>query len=91
MSDRTTKKVIIGILVMLIGIPLLQADEVVDRNEFSMNMVLENRLLLANEFDDAALENWEFSESLIISIMHQKELNIVHRFGGRITHASRTS
>lgn len=52
---------------MLIGIPLLQADEVVDRNEFSMNMVLENRLLLANEFDDAALENWEFSESLLLN------------------------
>jgi class 3 adenylate cyclase len=67
MSDRTTKKVIIGILVMLIGIPLLQADEVVYRNEFSMNMVLENRLLLANEFDDAALENWEFSESLLLN------------------------
>lgn len=67
MSDRTTKKVIIGILVMLIGIPLLQADEVVYRNEFSMNIVLENRLLLANEFDDAALENWEFSESLLMN------------------------
>ena len=67
MSDRTTKKVIIGILVMLIGIPLLQADEVVYRNEFSMNMVLENRLGLANEFNDAALEDWEFSESLLLN------------------------
>ena len=67
MSDRTTKKVIIGILVMLIGIPLLQADEVVYRNEFSMNMVLENRLNLANEFNDAALEDWEFSESLLLN------------------------
>jgi class 3 adenylate cyclase len=67
MSDRTTKKVIIGILVMLIGIPLLSADEVVYSNEFSMNMVLENRLLLANEFSNAALESWEFSESLLLN------------------------
>jgi class 3 adenylate cyclase len=67
MSDKTTKKVIIGILVMLIGIPLLQADEVVYRNEFSMNMVLENRLLLENELDDVTFENWEFSESLLVN------------------------
>ena len=67
MSDRTTKKVIIGILVMLIGIPLLQADEVVYRNEFSMNMVLENRLPLANEFDESSLDKLEFSESLLLN------------------------
>lgn len=67
MSDRTTKKVIIGILVMLIGIPLLQADEVVYRNEFSMNMVLENRLPLANEFDESSLVKLEFSESLLLN------------------------
>lgn len=67
MSDRTTKKVIIGILVMLIGIPLLQADEVVYRNEFSMNMVLENRLPLVNEFDQSSIEKLEFSESLLLN------------------------
>ncbi|KAL3784601.1 hypothetical protein HJC23_007057 [Cyclotella cryptica] len=67
MSDRTTKKVIIGILVMLIGIPLLQADEVHYRNEFTLNMVFENRLLLSDDYSEASFEKWEFSESLLLN------------------------
>ena len=66
MSDRTTKKVIIGILVMLIGIPLLQADDIHYRNEFTMKMVFDNRLLLSHDFSIAAFERWEFSESLLL-------------------------
>ena len=48
MSDRTTKKVIVGILVMLIGIPLLQINDVQYKNEFGMQMVFERRQHLSN-------------------------------------------
>eukprot|EP01082_Thalassiosira_pseudonana_P013135 g12129.t1 g12129 contig6:1276257-1277974(-) len=66
MSDRTTKKVIVGILIMLMGIPLLQVDEVDYRNEFSMNMVLENRIQLSDGISAGKLERWQFSESLLL-------------------------
>ena len=68
MSDRTTKKVIVGILVMLMGIPLLQADELTYRNEFAMMTVFVNRLSLLDGFDsnNDQVENWEFSESLFL-------------------------
>jgi class 3 adenylate cyclase len=66
MSDRTTKKVIVGILIMLMGIPLLQVDEVDYRNEFSMNMVLENRIQLSDGISAGELERWQFSESLLL-------------------------
>lgn len=66
MSDRTTKKVIVGILVMLIGIPLLQADEVAYRNKFAMMTVFESRLLLLDGIDNGEVENWEFAESLFV-------------------------
>eukprot|EP00578_Thalassiosira_sp_NH16_P003983 CAMPEP_0181134474 /NCGR_PEP_ID=MMETSP1071-20121207/32108_1 /TAXON_ID=35127 /ORGANISM="Thalassiosira sp., Strain NH16" /LENGTH=864 /DNA_ID=CAMNT_0023220997 /DNA_START=56 /DNA_END=2647 /DNA_ORIENTATION=- len=67
MSDRTTKKVIVGILIMLLGIPLLQIDEVDYLNELSMKMTFEHRKLIpdggisGDEFDQ-----WEFSESLLV-------------------------
>jgi class 3 adenylate cyclase len=68
MSDRTTKKVIVGILVMLMGIPLLQANELTYRNEFAMVTVFVSRLLLlnVNGTDNNELENWKFSESLFV-------------------------
>lgn len=43
MSDRTTKRVIIGILIMLIGIPILQVEDFQYVNEYGMDMVLERR------------------------------------------------
>ena len=66
MSDRTTKKVIVGILVMLIGIPLLQPDEVAYRNKLAMTTVFENRMLLLDGIDNNEVENWEFAESLFV-------------------------
>lgn len=69
MSDRTTKKVIVGILIMLLGIPLLQADEVDYLNEFSMKMTFEHRTLITstgNDINEYELEQWEFSESLLV-------------------------
>lgn len=66
MSDRTTKKVIVGILIMLIGIPLLQTDEVAYRNKFAMTAVFENRMLLLDGADNNQVENWEFAESLFV-------------------------
>ncbi|KAL7552648.1 hypothetical protein ACHAWF_015882 [Thalassiosira exigua] len=66
MSDRTTKKVIVGILIMLLGIPLLQADEVDYFNEFSMKMAFEQRKLMADGIDPGELERWEFSEDLLV-------------------------
>ena len=67
MSDRTTKRVIVGILVMLLGIPLLQADEIDYFNELSMTMAFENRQLLSNGVHTDELEQWEFSESLLVN------------------------
>lgn len=66
MSDRTTKKVIVGILIMLMGIPLLQADEMDYQNEFSMKMVFENRRMLSDGVNGNELRQWEFSESLLL-------------------------
>mmetsp|Transcript_37968 Transcript_37968/g.79521 ORF Transcript_37968/g.79521 Transcript_37968/m.79521 type:complete len:864 (-) Transcript_37968:224-2815(-) len=66
MSDRTTKKVIVGILIMLLGIPLLQADEIDYLNEFSMKMAFEHRVLISDGIDANELEQWEFSEALLI-------------------------
>ena len=66
MSDRTTKKVIVGILVMLIGIPLLQADEVAYRNKFAMTTVFKTRMQLLDGIDGNEVENWEFAESIFI-------------------------
>ncbi|KAL7469701.1 hypothetical protein ACHAXS_009970 [Conticribra weissflogii] len=62
MSDRTTKKVILGILVMLIGIPLLQADEVDYHKEFEMKMILDYRKSLSDGVGGNELENLAFAE-----------------------------
>ena len=82
MSDRTTKKVIVGILVMLVGIPLLQINDVQYKNEFGMQMVFERRqhlsaLVTAAAAESTAVENggsqirdatidWLFSENLFL-------------------------
>ena len=46
MSDRTTKKVIVGILIMLMVIPILQTDDLEFNDEFGMQMVLSRRISL---------------------------------------------
>ena len=81
MSDRTTKKVIVGILVMLIGIPLLQINDVQYKNEFGMQMVFERRQHLSTLVAAAAAStesgvqsdgiqiatnDWLFSENLFL-------------------------
>ena len=66
MSDRTTKKVIVGILIMLLGIPLLQADDIDYLNEFSMKMAFGHRKLVSDGINGSEFEQWEFSESLLI-------------------------
>jgi len=76
MSDRTTKKVIVGILVMLIGIPLLQINDVQYKEEFGMQMVFEQRqhlstLVKEGSKDDGgriheATTDWLFSENLFL-------------------------
>lgn len=80
MSDRTTKKVIVGILVMLIGIALLQINDVQYKNEFGMQMVFERRQHLSTLVAAAAsiesevksdgiqlaTNDWLFSENLFL-------------------------
>jgi len=71
MSDRTTKKVILGCLIMLIVIPLLQVTDVEYLNEFGMQMVFERRENLSSKIKKKALtpelekasKSWTFVES----------------------------
>ena len=61
---------ILGILAMLLVIPLLQAEEVVYLNEFSMNSLFSSRLQLAGSraVDAGASEQqWAFAETLFIN------------------------
>mmetsp|Transcript_25011 Transcript_25011/g.54525 ORF Transcript_25011/g.54525 Transcript_25011/m.54525 type:complete len:934 (+) Transcript_25011:232-3033(+) len=72
MSARTTKKVIVGILVMLIGIPLLQVDKLQYMNEFGMQIVFERRQHLSNLVNTTgdiqnATDSWSFSENLFLN------------------------
>lgn len=57
MSDRTTKKVIVGILIMLMVIPLLQVDQLEYANEYGMHMVLQQRV------SNLDLDDWIDAES----------------------------
>ena len=68
MSDRTTKKVIVGILIMLMVIPLLQVDELEYINEYSMHMVLQQRTSLENmDTGNTDWNTWEFTESFFLN------------------------
>ena len=68
MSDRTTKKVIVGILIMLMVIPLLQVQELEYVNEYGMQMVLQARTSLENmDTGNADWNTWEFTESFFIN------------------------
>ncbi len=73
MSDRTTKKVIVGILIMLMVIPLLQLEDLEYVNEFGMHMVLNQRAsvneadALSNSNTNTLWESWEYAESYFIN------------------------
>jgi len=66
MSDRTTKKVIVGILIMLIVIPLLQVEEVEYLNEFGMQMVFDRRVGINLTASDGS-QSWKYSEALFVT------------------------
>jgi len=63
MSDRTTKKVIVGILIMLMVIPILQVDDLEYNNEFGMRMVFNQRA----SKDQSSLKAWNFAESYFLN------------------------
>ena len=68
MSDRTTKRVIIGILVMLVGIPLFLVDKAHYLNEYSMKMTFDHRVSLSTDgITGSAAKRWEDAESLLIA------------------------
>lgn len=66
MSDRTTKKVIIGILIMLIVIPLLQVEKLEYFNEYGMQIVLQQRARASSATNQDTI-NWEYTESLFVN------------------------
>ncbi len=67
MSDRTTKKVIIGILIMLIVIPLLQVEDLEYTNEFGMHVVLNQRASISTVgASDISTETWKYAESYFV-------------------------
>lgn len=69
MSDRTTKRVIVGILIMLVGIPLFLVDKAHYFNEYSMKMTFDHRVSLSADGIEywSAAKQWEDSESLLIA------------------------
>jgi class 3 adenylate cyclase len=73
MSDRTTRRVIVGILIMLVGIPLFLVDKAHYLNEYTMKMAFNNRILLSTDGTNSSATNqwatklWEDSESLLIA------------------------
>ena len=89
MSDRTTKKVIVGILIMLMVIPLLQVQELEYLNEYGMHMVLKQRTRIENmDFaGNADWNTWEFTEGFFInrtsciSMIYEGVGNSVRDFG----------
>lgn len=71
MFDRTTKKVVVGIFFMLLGIPLMQSDKAQYLTKFSMKMAFEHRKWIsANGIDESDIKQLEFAESLLIGRTH---------------------
>ncbi len=66
MSDRTTKKVIVGILIMLVVIPLLQAEDLEYVNEFGMHMLLKQRIADVGT-NSISNKGWKHVESYFIN------------------------
>jgi len=73
MSDRTTKKVIIGILIMLMVIPMLQVSDLQYTNVFGMRMVFNQR----RQNYDSSLNTWIFSESYFINSTDCMEISYI--------------
>lgn len=69
MSDRTTKRVIVGILFMLIVIPLLQAHEYGYNDQLQLQMVFDRRVVLADAQlnTESRINNWRFSEEYLLN------------------------
>lgn len=71
MSDRTTKKVIVGILIMLVVIPLLQVNEMEYINEYGMHMVLERRVRIYEDSMKSLVESdwssWQYVEQYFVN------------------------
>ncbi len=71
MFDRTTKKVVVGILFMLLGIPLLQADKAQYLTKFSMKMTFEHRKwILANGTGEIEIKQLDFAETMLVGRSH---------------------
>ena len=71
MFDRTTKKVVVGILFMLLGIPLLQADKVQYLTKFSVKMTFEHRKwILANGTGEIEIKLLDFAERTLVGQSH---------------------
>ena len=66
-SDRTTKRVIVGILFMLIIIPILQANEFEYLNQMSLQMVFDRRFEYSSERSVENLQSWTFTESYFMN------------------------
>lgn len=68
MSDRTTKRVIVGILIMLLGIPIFLLDSNYYSNEYAMQLTFDQRISLSTNITDAGeAKQFEDSESLLIA------------------------
>mmetsp|Transcript_30364 Transcript_30364/g.44687 ORF Transcript_30364/g.44687 Transcript_30364/m.44687 type:complete len:871 (-) Transcript_30364:458-3070(-) len=69
MSDRTTKRVIVGILFMLIVIPLLQANEYEYSDQLQLQMIFDRRVSLADTESnvESRVSNWRFSEDYFLN------------------------
>lgn len=71
MFDRTTKKVVVGILFMLLGIPLLHADKTQYLTKFSAKMTFEHRRwILTNGSSEIAVKQLDFAETMLVGRLH---------------------
>jgi class 3 adenylate cyclase len=71
MFDRTTKKVVVGILFMLLGIPLLHPDKSQYLTKFSMKMAFEHRKWIStNDTGEIEIKQLHFAEAFLIGRGH---------------------
>ena len=66
MSDRTTKRVIVGILFLLIIIPLLQVSDFEYLNQLSLQIVFDRRFNYSSSKGQQQLESWLFTEEYFL-------------------------
>ena len=67
MSDRTTKRVIVGILFLLIIIPLLQVSDFEYLNQLSLQIVFDRRFNYSSSKSQQQLESWLFTEEYFLN------------------------